>query len=935
MQVIPTDFSHDGLAPGGPCPGALPPPAHASDASFGPPQFGFHVVPTRALSMALQMDPFPKVLTACAPPGYGKTVMLSRLFDELTARGNTGLWLTLDDRDHDLSTLLYRLGAAMQQAGIPGVAQALAASARFPDRGAAADALLHLLVEPARPTILFIDNLGFCHDPALGSVLHRLVFGLHPQLRLVLSSTREIPLDLARAKLEVGAVELRASHLSFDRGSTAELLQHAGIAHGGTQQLDRIVAHTEGWPAAIRLLQVLLRGEVDASGEPASAATGIDQVLGRFGGDHRDIAEVLTRRVLVEFLPGLVEFMVEIAQVREFNADLAAEMTGRPEARQWLHQLVERNVLIFPLDRSRRWFRFHTLLREFLLAEGEQTLAPARRRAVLDRAARWHLGQGDTTSAISIALEAGSTALAQELLDRIAHVVVGNHGHMSQLIHWVDKLLAAGIAPSPEVHTWFVWALCDSLQYERARQALDDLDQRAATDAAFQNISGGVQQRILFTRMLVNVWLDRLDSTREQAEVWLARDANADALKVAAVTAIAGIVDIDRGTLSAARARMQLAEAAINRADSAYGLAWVGILRACVDIGQARPNAASDLLAATRARAGRVVGHDASILLTLDFVHARALLDQGRGDAARKLAESSLHRAMHHGILTTLEQGLAACVAFWKGGEDEASGITADLLDRVAHCYPARSQLLLGASKIRRLLQLGRLREAQSLSERIGLTAQDHRADGALRMRGRGDWLLARLELEAAQHCSSQLALQVEASITAARADQRHRDAVELLLLSADLHQRNRQLHESVRQLSAAIVLAAPGNLIHPFNTMCQLITRLLSEKEARTIGLTGAAELAFFERLRAFTSAPAATPADRSAGRTEEPTLREIELLDLLDQGLNNEQVAGRLHLSVSTVKWHLHNLYAKLGVHSRSAALARARSLKLIGRS
>ena len=57
-------------------------------------------------------------------------------------------------------------------------------------------------------------------------------------------------------------------------------------------------------------------------------------------------------------------------------------------------------------------------------------------------------------------------------------------------------------------------------------------------------------------------------------------------------------------------------------------------------------------------------------------------------------------------------------------------------------------------------------------------------------------------------------------------------------------------------------------------------------------------------------------------------------QLLDLLDQGLNNEQVADRLSLSVPTVKWHLHNVYVKLGVRSRSAALARARTLNLIGR-
>jgi LuxR family transcriptional regulator, maltose regulon positive regulatory protein len=61
-------------------------------------------------------------------------------------------------------------------------------------------------------------------------------------------------------------------------------------------------------------------------------------------------------------------------------------------------------------------------------------------------------------------------------------------------------------------------------------------------------------------------------------------------------------------------------------------------------------------------------------------------------------------------------------------------------------------------------------------------------------------------------------------------------------------------------------------------------------------------------------------------------PTSRELQLLALLEEGLGNEQVADRLSLSVPTVKWHLHNLYVKLGVRSRSAALARARTLQLI---
>ena len=65
-----------------------------------------------------------------------------------------------------------------------------------------------------------------------------------------------------------------------------------------------------------------------------------------------------------------------------------------------------------------------------------------------------------------------------------------------------------------------------------------------------------------------------------------------------------------------------------------------------------------------------------------------------------------------------------------------------------------------------------------------------------------------------------------------------------------------------------------------------------------------------------------------------DSPTSRELELLRLIEVGLSNQQLADRLNVSVATVKWHLYNLYTKLGVSSRSAALARARSLNLLGR-
>jgi LuxR family transcriptional regulator, maltose regulon positive regulatory protein len=691
MQVVATD----------PVDSASP----SSGSHHGPPGFAFEPVTTRAIAQLLEARPFPKLVTVTAPPGYGKTVLLTLLHREFLARGQRCLWVTLDDRDADASALIYRLRTALGQIGVALPADASGLQAAFHDRAAQSDSIVNVLAHLQGATLLVLDNLGYCEDKALAPLLERLVFGTGAGLSLALSSTREIPVDAVRAKLELGAIELRARHLSFDRNGTAQMLQQAGISATTERDLDHIMKQTEGWPAAVRLLQVLLASE-------HGAAPDIGDVLRRFSGDQGDVAHVLTHRVLVGFKPELVRFMVELALVREFNADLAIHMTGQADARAWLEMLVSRNVLTFPLDSSRRWFRFHTLMRDFLLAEAAEVLSAERRRELLERAAHWYRERGDDVAAIGMALEAGSIALAQELLDRIARVVVGDQGQMGALIQWVDRLVQAGAQPSMEAHAWYVWALCDSLQYERARKALDDFDQRFAADPAFADGGSSVHSRLLFLRMLVNVFIDRLDAAYDQATAWLASGATGDALTLSTVTSIAGIAEIDRGELSAARLRMERARAAIDRSDSAFGLAWVCILRACVEIGQARPAAADELLSAGREQVVRVIGNDASVVVTLDFVHARALLDLGRISAARELALRGLARAMHHGIVGSLEHGLIASVACW--GDDHADGVREDQLDAVANCYLPRGPALLGASQVRRLLALGRASRRRS-----------------------------------------------------------------------------------------------------------------------------------------------------------------------------------------------------------------------------
>jgi LuxR family maltose regulon positive regulatory protein len=61
--------------------------------------------------------------------------------------------------------------------------------------------------------------------------------------------------------------------------------------------------------------------------------------------------------------------------------------------------------------------------------------------------------------------------------------------------------------------------------------------------------------------------------------------------------------------------------------------------------------------------------------------------------------------------------------------------------------------------------------------------------------------------------------------------------------------------------------------------------------------------------------------------------TSREVAILLLLAQGLSNQEISERSQIALSTTKWHLKNVFAKLDVSTRTGALARAKELNLIG--
>ena len=151
-------------------------------------------------------------------------------------------------------------------------------------------------------------------------------------------------------------------------------------------------------------------------------------------------------------------------------------------------------------------------------------------------------------------------------------------------------------------------------------------------------------------------------------------------------------------------------------------------------------------------------------------------------------------------------------------------------------------------------------------------------------------------------------------------------------------------LHESTR--AAVVLLEADDRVAFASSAARELIDRYFGERVAR---LPDSVLSWLCERRRAATQEPLRIDAgDRmlvvefvdgallldERCRLPRLTAREREILDLVAEGRTNAQIAERLWLSPGTVRKHLDNVYAKLGVHTRTAAAAFVREQRLLSR-
>ena len=337
-----------------------------------------------------------------APAGSGKTCLL-RAWADRPGQPHRLAVMQVQRDQHDAQQFWLALLDAVRQACAP--ASRAEPQAATPDFNAPAmvDRVRSELADARGDITLVIDDLHELNSPEALAQLTRLLINLPPHVHAMLTTRHDLRLGLHQLRLAGELAEIRAADLRFSERETRELLDASGIAlsAAGAALLHQ---RTEGWAAGLRLAAISLAGHPDP-----------ERFVAEFSGSERTVAEYLIAEMLERQPADVQDLLLRTSLLDRVNGELADLLTGRPGSERILLELEDANAFVESLDPERTWFRYHHLFADLLRLELRRTL-PGDVPGLHRRAAGWFTLQGQVVEAIRHTQAAGDWPDAARLL---------------------------------------------------------------------------------------------------------------------------------------------------------------------------------------------------------------------------------------------------------------------------------------------------------------------------------------------------------------------------------------------------------------------------------------------------------------------------------------------------------------------------------------
>jgi LuxR family maltose regulon positive regulatory protein len=804
--------------------------------------------------------------------------------------------------------------------------------------------LLNDLNALTQDVVLVLDDYHVIDAGEVQEGVAFLLDHLPAQLHLVIAGRADPKLPLARLRARGELVEVRAADLRFTPEEAETYLNGAMGLALTTGDVTALEQRTEGWIAALQLAALSMQGRDD-----------VRDFIEGFAGDDRYIVDYLVEEVLDRQPAHIRSFLVQTSILDRLSAPLCDVVTGRADGKVMLETLDRANLFLVPLDDNRRWYRYHHLfadvLQTHLLDERPDEAATLHRQA-----SDWYGRNDEYSPAVHHAVAGGDVERAADLVE-LAIPALRRDRQEATIRGWLDVIPEEMVRDRPVLGIGFIGALMARNEFEGVEERLQDVERWlppiGEKDPAWAPPPGmavvnweelpRLPGAVELYRTGLSLVRGDVAATIVHARRTTERAMEDDYVVRAGAAALVGLAYWTIGDLEAAHQGYLVCVEGLTRGDHISDVLGCSITLAEIRTTQGRLGDAErtyeDALRLAADQPDPADGKRAVMRGTADM-HvglSRVAYERGDLDAVRR----HLQRAHELGESAGLPQNpyrSRVATARLREAEGDLAGALA-LLDEAQRVFT--SDFLpnvrpVPASRARVLAALGRTTDALAWTAEQNLSA----ADSPTYLREYEHITLARVLL-AHYRANPDTSLMVDLSrllsrlATAAEAGGRTASLIETLVLQALARQAlaqpaRDQEADPAPPLERALALAEPEGYVRLFAGEGPPMVSLLKEVARRhptweyvrdLMAASGAAR-----------SRPVPATASIRATVVEPLSGRELDVLRLLGSDLDGPDIARELSVSLNTLRTHTKNIYAKLGVNSRRAAVGHAAELGLL---
>ena len=879
-------------------------------------------------------EPPRKLTLVAAPAGFGKTTALGQLFEGMRQTGVRCCWYSMSYEDNDPALFLRYVIAALRTE-LPDFGTELLQllnTTVLEDIERTAERIVTELADTNDDVALFIDDFHHAASQRINRFMDNLL-DLSPQnFRLIVGSRIRPPLALPTLKLNDQLNDITVSQLRFDKRETSEFMRGVSKLDLTDDHLAALFSHSEGWVAGLQLASLSLH-------DPTTRDAFIDS----FSGSLRDISDYLTTDVLNKQESEVRDFLLRTSICERLSARLCEALTGMTKAGALLEKVEANNLFLVPLDYEGKWYRYHHLFQEFLFAQLRRGF-PSEIPDLYKKACAWFAQEGYGNEAIDYALMTGDVGLVGRLVHQGTLERLTMEGRMAELLSWVNRIPPNFKARFPRLLIQECLALshlcrpreADELATQ-ARASIEELESNADYRYSQEEI-GKIRTEEKLLPMLVAF---ARDDTESFSDPPLQDIETRDDLILAMVDNFLGYVQLQKGNLDEALDYLHKGRIHHLRNGICYGATFSDCFIAMGHVLRFQLHKAYEQARTTENLIAEVPGGHAPAMAKAKVMQAVVLYEWGRVEEAVDLLTEHLPFIDGVGHVSITQQGYLT----------------------LARCRAATEDFDRAEQSLRRCLQLSEDKSRLHIDHLVHAERTRISAVGGQRLKVRGRSLDGRDTQEALAGLENSWDRVAFARLLALACETTYfgdyeavRETIESLAAlcnarSLNLYCYRLRLLAVIGELRAGETARAVDSLGKVIEAVCPEDGRRLVRDCGPTINIAleglsrkitescGSFENRFFDDLlngRVRHSA-VADRHDRQTSLERQPLVeplhrRETQIVELLARGKSNADIRKLLFISENTVKWHIKNIFAKLGVNNRTAAVVAAQRLKII---